>query len=310
MRGSIKVTKVVGAGEDGRSLRALLKAWTGLSAAAVNHWLDAGGIEVQGRIERFGSVRLRAGNTVHFRSAPAAAATSAPPNLGEEDVLFRNEMCLVYNKPPGYPCQRTLDEGRWNLEDALNEWLEKRGAGTPRLHLVHRLDRDTSGALLFARGQENARTLESWFHERRVAKTYLALCHGAARPEEGRWTQRIGKTEVMGGVRRYGIVVRGGLNAITDYRVLASKQGFSFWRLKPLTGRTHQLRVQLAAAGHPIAGDSLYDPDQRRREPLDHHLLHALLLALPPESGAPGEIRAPLPPLFAALLRRLGLQEP
>jgi 23S rRNA pseudouridine1911/1915/1917 synthase len=188
-------------------------------------------------------------------------------------------------------------------------------AGT--LWLVHRLDVGTSGVVLLARDEDAHRELVRAFAARRVAKTYLALAWGRPRPAAGSWTFPLGPDRRD---RRRMLVDPAGRAAVTAYRVAGRAPGVSLVRLEPATGRTHQIRVHLAHAGHPVVGDDLYggprhrgvrDPALRRLLDPGHTLLHAWRLHLPPTAASPELIvTAPLPFDFAAALAALGLAPP
>ncbi|HKY93789.1 MAG TPA: RluA family pseudouridine synthase, partial [Kiloniellales bacterium] len=186
--------------------------------------------------------------------------------------------------------------------DHLLAALVPPGEEPPRL--VHRLDRDTSGALVLARGAAAARALTAAFRERQARKLYLALVEGKPQPLAGRIDRPLAKGGEAGR-ERMGVDEATGEEAVTVYAVVATTQNerVSLVALSPLTGRTHQLRVHLAAIGHPILGDAKYGA--REAGPL---MLHASEIAVPhPEDGTTLRVAAPLPEHFAAKLKRLGL---
>jgi len=170
------------------------------------------------------------------------------------------------------------------------------------LRLAHRLDRDTSGVLLMAKRLSVARALADSFSTRSMDKTYFAWVAGRPAPAAGRLRARLEKGVVKGGER---VVVSGeGREAVTDYQVVMETESGGFPRallaLKPHSGRTHQLRVQLQSIGHAILGDGKYADraDLRRWRALGGRglALHAWRLRLThPVSGKPLEIRAPWP---------------
>jgi 23S rRNA pseudouridine1911/1915/1917 synthase len=174
--------------------------------------------------------------------------------------------------------------------------------GDGPLWLVHRLDVTTSGVVLLARDAETHRGMTAAFSERRVAKTYLAVVWGHPRPRMGEWAQALGPDRSD---RRRMRVDPEGRPARTGYRVLAAAPHVALVALAPRTGRTHQLRVHLAAAGHPIVGDDLYGGPRHHgvreralRDLLDpgRTLLHAWRLALPaPPLPEPVALEAPPP---------------
>ena len=189
------------------------------------------------------------------------------------------------------------------------------GLEAEALWLVHRLDVGTSGLVLLARDAEHHRDLVRALVERRVEKTYLALVWGSPRPPAGAYTWPLAPDTRD---RRRMQVDASGKPATSAYRVLASAPHVSLVELGPRTGRTHQLRVHLAHAGHPVVGDDLYGgPRQRgvrnlslrRHLSPDHTFLHAWRLALPALGTRPPLVlTAPLPSDFAAALAAIGGQ--
>lgn len=178
--------------------------------------------------------------------------------------------------------------------------------------LVHRLDVSTSGLVLVALDEAAHRDLVRSFSERRVLKLYLALVWGHPRPRRGRYDQPLGPDPRD---RRRMRVARGGRPARTVYAAIETVRRFSLVLLEPRTGRTHQLRVHLAAAGHPVVGDDLYagprhhgigDPELRDALAQARSMLHAWRLVLP--AGAPSRFEAPLPEDFARLAALCGFR--
>jgi len=236
-------------------------------------------------------------------------------------VLFAGDRIVAIDKPAGVSlATRRKEPGAavQRLLAALPEAVCAEHGLTPdALHLVHRLDVGTSGVVLLARDHAAHREIVRALAERRVEKTYLALAWGHPRPSEGEWTSPLGPDRRD---RRRMAVTQGGRTAVTDYVVESRAPYVSLVRLAPTTGRTHQLRVHLAHAGHPIVGDDLYggprhravrDPELRRLLDPGRPFLHAWRLHLP-ETGACPEliVTAPIPADLAAALLALGVPVP
>ena len=167
-------------------------------------------------------------------------------------LLHADPHCIVVDKPAGLPAVPGRPQA---LQDCA---LSRVSAVHADARVVHRLDMATSGLLLFARGQAAQRALSRAFEQRRVRKRYVAVVHGEMRTPAGEIGLPIG-AHWPDRPRRH--VDHGkGQAALTRYRVLAVEDGRSRVELEPVTGRTHQLRVHLAAIGHPILGDALYAP--------------------------------------------------
>jgi RluA family pseudouridine synthase len=304
--GMVESNHQVKSDEAGLKLRQLLRNVTGLSSKQGNVLIDRGQVKLNGKIERFGSIVLKTGQKISWQSEGEAKATSVlelKKNLNDKDFVLDNSKYLVLKKPPGIPSQRTKDPKRINAEDLVDRWAKAKGYG--RVILTHRLDRDTSGLLLFAKNEKMATIMTEWFKHREINKTYFALCHGVTKPARGAWSHFLGKGIEVGGRQTYRVVRSGGQRAETDFEILQSGSGYSLWKLSPKTGRTHQLRVQLKEAGFPIVGDDLYGPRQAKGD-APHHLLHAGELLLPPESGLMAPLSAPFPSAFVEFCDRLG----
>jgi 23S rRNA pseudouridine1911/1915/1917 synthase len=201
-------------------------------------------------------------------------------------ILHERPSLLVVAKPPGVPTEPTRDPARPSVVSLLRAAL-----GLPAdafLQVPHRLDLDTSGVLLVARDRATLAALGEAFASRAIDKTYLAVVHGRPEPREGTWSSFLGSVERSARATRFGSVRAGGKKAITDFRVLRDDGERSLVECRPRTGRTHQLRVQLSEAGHPIVGDELYGAPRGEHARVGRFLLHAWRLVLPAVAGEPG----------------------
>jgi 23S rRNA pseudouridine955/2504/2580 synthase len=247
---------------------------------------------------------------------PALALDSQTQRDLERMVLYRDEDLIVLNKPSGLPTQGGPGIGRHldGMLDGLRFGSEHR----PRL--VHRLDRDTSGVLLLARTPGVAAKLAAAFRGRDVEKIYWAVVAGRPVPPQGRTELDLVRAS---GSRpdRIAIAAVGdpdAARAITDYRTLDhAGRRFAWLELRPLTGRTHQLRVSCATIGTPILGDAAYGEPREGggnsalAPGLPAHLhLHAHRLRLPHPAGGWLSVEAPLPAHMAETFRTLGIAAP
>jgi tRNA pseudouridine32 synthase/23S rRNA pseudouridine746 synthase len=210
----------------------------------------------------------------------SAPATASPEEL-QSRLLYRDALMLIVDKPAGLAVHPG-PKGGPNLEDLLDGLR----FGLPnRPELAHRLDRDTSGCLALGRHHRALRRLGRLFAGGQVEKTYWAVVEGAPPAAQGRIDLPLGRRNQTRGW--WMKVDQGGLPSITDYRVLGRAEGLTWLELQPRTGRTHQLRVHLAALGCPVLGDPIYgraratDP---KRAPLH---LHARVLAVPLYANRP-----------------------
>jgi 23S rRNA pseudouridine1911/1915/1917 synthase len=229
-------------------------------------------------------------------------------------ILFEDDALLVMNKHAHVLCHRSK-HGPWSsLVSAAREYL-----GVERLHMPTRLDRETSGVVVLLKESRLAALLQRGMEEGRIHKTYLAILSGEMR-EPLRAEQPIGKHPNSRVLVRRGVVESGRM-AATEFEPLSTGGGFTLARVRPLSGRMHQIRVHAQWLGFPVAGDKLYGPDERlflefreegwtqRHEALlgiERQALHAQEWRFE-DSEMPLYFTAPLPEDWAPLMRRAGL---
>ncbi len=220
-------------------------------------------------------------------------APEAPPLGAAFDmtrrVIHRDPLILILDKPPGLPVHAGPRGG-----ETLDDHLESLRFGLPeRPQLAHRLDRDTSGCLVLGRNRKALRRLGALFAAGRAEKTYWAVVIGGPPEDSGRIDLPLSKLNAVRGWRM--VVANNGQTAVTEWRVLGRGGGLAWIECRPLTGRTHQIRIHLAEIGCPILGDPVYGPKsgESRSKPLH---LHARRILLPLDAGKPPVIaEAPLP---------------
>ena len=201
------------------------------------------------------------------------------------EVLHADDDIIVVNKPSGIIVHRAPGYPDGTLCDILlKDFPDMAGVGSDeRPGVVHRLDRDTSGVMVFARTQHAYLALRRDFENHgRVKKTYLAVLHGTPKPQTGTLNTMIGRKPFD--AKRMAVVDHNGKTAITHWTVLSKHSGLSLVEFIIETGRMHQIRVHAAHLGHPIAGDSLYGDQVRDRHmahPPSRPLLHAVELSFP-----------------------------
>jgi 23S rRNA pseudouridine955/2504/2580 synthase len=319
-------TLIVNEDESGMRLdRWFKRRLPSLSLAHLNKIVRTGQVRVDGA-RAATSTRLAAGQKV--RVPPVKVAPPAPkPAVSEEDrrairamILYEDDDLIVLNKPYGLAVQggsgttRHIDGMLASLADARRE----------RPVLVHRLDRDTAGVLLVAKSRRIAAKLGEIFRSRQAQKIYWALVEGVPKPSQGRISLFLAKGEGMeqerglrrpaakrGNLEKMRIAQHGDADArhsVTYYAVVDKVPGRLAWlSMKPITGRTHQLRAHAEAIGHPIIGDPKYGgtaKDRRSQDPARQipesverklHLL-ARRIVLPHPRGGTLDVTAPLPP--------------
>jgi RluA family pseudouridine synthase len=221
-----------------------------LSKTRVRRIVDLGGCTVNGTMVRVASRTLRQGDEIilgvmepgRFKDLAYTAET----------VIYEDGELVGVCKPAGFNSQRTPYQLKGTVEYAIGVYLKCSASGEP-VRIIHRLDRGTSGVMLFPKNRVAAARLSLLLKEGRVEKRYLALVTG--NPPNGEWLvdQPIAKV----GSARYG-VARPGKEAQTGFTVVARGDGAALVEARPFTGRTHQIRVHLAHCGLPIVGDSTY----------------------------------------------------
>ncbi len=308
---------------DIRLDRWVRRHFPGMPQSAIQRLCRTGRIRIDGK-RADTSTRLAPGQAVLVPPLADTAPDAKPPAAIDPDeardlqrlVIYKDDHVLAVNKPYGLPVQggpgikRHLD----GMLDALRFGSEHR----PRL--VHRLDRDTTGVLLLARSPGVAAKLAALFRGRDVDKTYWSVVAGRPMPPEGRIDLPLKRVSGARGERTApaGRDDEDAARAITDYRTLDHAARKLAWlELKPLTGRTHQLRVHCVALRAPILGDEKYEePDQNNAftalvQGLSSDLhLHARRLELPHPAGGKLVVEADLPPHMRATFKTLGFHAP
>lgn len=301
-------TRVVeGRAEPGRFDLAV-SAVAGISRAHAQRLISDGRARVDGRPAR-ASDRLRGGERISVElSAPADA--SLDPEEIPLRIAYEDDSMLIVDKPAGLVVHPSAGHRTGTLVHALLGRARALGqplgsvAGVGRPGIVHRLDKDTSGLLLVAKSDAAQAALMRQFGERSVEKEYLALVRGEAPAPRGRVEAPVGRDPRD---RQRMAVVARGREAVTEYRMLGSGGGYSLLALRPLTGRTHQLRAHLAYLQLPVAGDLRY-----RGGPgpggLARQFLHAARLRLRrPLDGRELRAWSELPQDLAASLAATGI---
>jgi 23S rRNA pseudouridine955/2504/2580 synthase len=286
----------------------------------VSRWARTGQLRIDGARAKPGD-HVSEGQVIRVPPAdPAQADKPARPkrvrvvNLSEEQIEFARSMVIhqddaafVLNKPPGLATQggTKTNEHVDELLDALQYDAEVR----PKL--VHRLDKDTSGALLVARTARAAAAFSKSFSSRTARKVYWALVVGVPSIQDGMIELPIGKQPGTGGEKMQ-VDEKEGSPARTRYRVIGRAGNRAAWvELQPFTGRTHQLRVHMAAIGFPIVGDGKYGgPEAFLTGGISRKMhLHARRLRVDHPDGDRIDVRAALPHHFAESLHTLGFEE-
>lgn len=203
---------------------------------------------------------------------------------GTMPLLYHDHQLAIYDKPVGEPTQPGRDDDRSALASAEL-------ATGARLYVVHRLDQRASGVVVFARSEQSAAELSDLLREREIRRTYLAIVHGAVVPDHGRLEHRL----VRDGRSNKSRIASEGKPAVLSYRTIARGERYTLLEVSLETGRHHQIRVQLSAAGWPIRGDVKYGA--RRTIKGGGIDLHAYSVSVPQADGSTVVATVPPPDL-------------
>ena len=293
----------------------IARCWPAARRGALRQLVSGGEVSVNGE-ECLSDRRLRVGDVVVVRAAPSAPAApgSRPAPL---EVLKETETALVVAKPAGTPSVPS----RHGKERGVHGLLKELRPGED-LRIVHRLDRNTSGCLVLAKGLQAARHFDESFRERRVEKTYVALVGGVPSRDAFPVAAWLGPDR-----RRPGMVVaaarqrKGFREALTQVAVRRRFRRHALLGLQPATGRGHQLRVHLQSVGHPIVGDEDYGgerlllsrlkPDYKKRTGVEERpllqrmFLHAERVRFQDLDGVDLDVESPLPEDLTVALRHV-----
>lgn len=286
-----------------------------VTRSSIQRWIRQGCVTINGQAIAKTGYQLTRGDHVEAR----------PPerdSVGEDqaidmslNVLYEDEWLAVVEKPAGIAVHPAPSIRDATLVNGLLHRFQRLSdcAGPSRTGIVHRLDRETSGAILVAKDNETHRMLAGMFQDRRMVKVYQAVTYGRFRHGEGTLDHPLGRSSSD---RKRIVVRRDGRQAVSHYKVMEEIGMFSLVNVSLETGRTHQIRVHLSHVGHPIVGDKLYgtgrwkgiEDRQLRAEirKFPRHALHAgLLRFVHPVTGTEVKVRAPLAQDLEQLLDRL-----
>ena len=261
------------------------------SKTTLRQMLQNGRVRVNGEIEKNARREINAGDKVDV--GPKDSRLQLPPELG---LLHEDKDLVVVFKSHGLLTVATEREKDATAQAFLNEYLRQKGEG--RIHIVHRLDRETSGVLLFAKNFETRQKLKEKFAEHDMERVYVAIVEGKLDPPQGTIRSNLVEKKDLRMVSVKGLH-RDAKLAVTHYRTIESKGPYSMLEVTLETGRKNQIRAHLSEKGHPVIGDRLYGS---LINPIGRLGLHAKLLGFDhPTTGKRMTFTAPIPSSFRKL---------
>ncbi len=266
------------------ALEALRKLYPDSSRRTLQTWLRNGRFLLNGKPIRRADMLLNEGQIV------SSQETFRAPRVPGLKILYEDRYMVIIDKPVGL-LSVPLDGGnsRRHALGLLREHYE-----TDQIYAVHRIDRETSGILLFARGKESEERFDRLFEQHDILREYFAIVEGRMKEEEGTW-----KSHLLELPSLHVIDSPEGKEAITHYTVMRRSPKYTYIKLQLETGRKHQIRVQCQMAGHPVVGDERYGSIEN---PLKRLCLHACTLGfVHPFTQKKVKFTSPLPGIFLAL---------
>lgn len=273
------------------------RLFPGLSKSRIRKIIDWGGCSIAGTMVRVASRTLAEHDEI-------VLGVMEPDEyrerlLARDEILYDDRDYLAVNKAAGLNCQRTPYQLKGTVEHAVTLYFRAAGSHEPA-RVVHRLDRGTSGVMVFPKNRRAAAHFSAALQRGAVEKIYWALVAGA--PDADQWTVNAPIAKINRA--RYGVALPG-KDAQTLFRVRASGVGLTLVEARPLTGRTHQIRVHLAHCGLPILGDTVYGGD-----PAARLLLHCRSMTFANAAGRTISATAPVDRDFAACCAAAGIPLP
>lgn len=293
---SVKLDLVVGEGETGSRLDVFLSSKSALSRSQWQSAIRAGQVKVNQNQVSSVATTVGLGDKIsgHYAEKPGPSLTASQQNL---PIIYEDGDTIVIDKPAGlltHPASNASPSVAGSLAGKIEP------DGTLRPGVVHRLDRDTSGVMILAKNQSSKDYLAKQFAKRQVEKTYLALISGRPKHDEASIEVPIERDKRRGDRWRVGV---SGRKSTTQYKVLHYYRDMTLVKVKPLTGRTHQIRVHFAHLGHPVVGDKIYG--KKITPQINRQFLHASSLVIKLPNGKKRKFEADLPPELVNYLEQI-----
>ena len=273
----------------------LVNCMPDFSRSRLQDLIKQGNVIVNGETICKSSYMLELNTNVQVTMPPPEPTKIIPEDI-YLDIIFENADVLVINKPAGMVVHPGAGHKSGTLVHAILAHIPniEGVGGEQRPGIVHRLDKNTSGLIFVAKNDRAHHWLSDQFKERKVEKNYLALVDGVPPTSKGRIEAAIGRDQTKR--KTMAVTAPGrGRNAVSEYQTVERFPAHTLLKIKPITGRTHQIRVHLSFIGCPVVGDTVYGY-RHPTIPLQRHFLHALSLSIVlPNEDAPKKFEAPLP---------------
>ena len=245
---------------------------TTLSRAFVRKILDIGGVHLNGRRHHKCSQRLNCGDKIELFIDGLPLQDF---NIGDQHIVYQDDDILILNKPAGIDCQPTPSRFHGTIYSALLKYLADpyRRHQKPSIGMLQRLDRDTSGLMVFSIHPRSHKRMTEQFSARTIEKHYIAIVDGRLSPDEGEIRSMLARNRATNLMKS---VEKGGQEAVTRYRAITLTESASIVDVELLTGRSHQIRAHFSEAGHPLLGDVRYSgPSKLGDSVIARQMLHA-----------------------------------
>ncbi|MDX2212984.1 MAG: RluA family pseudouridine synthase [Oculatellaceae cyanobacterium bins.114] len=275
-----------------------------LSRSRLQKLIEQGQVWVNGEVHTSKKATVQPGDRIHIE-IPAAVPLDLQAESIPLDILYEDDSLIILNKPAGLVVHPAPGHAEGTLVNALLTHCPSLAGigGVQRPGIVHRLDKDTTGAIAIAKTDQSHHNLQAQFKAKTARRDYLAVVYGAPSTERGTIDLPIGRHSAD---RKKMAIVdeeRGGRRAVTHWHVKERLGNYTLMQFQLETGRTHQIRVHSAQIGHPVVGDPVYGAGRSVGVNLPGQALHAWKLTLQhPISGEWIEAIAPLPEVFTKLL--------